>query len=260
MASQAPTENPGLPILYTDLVPLSSVDHADYQVGPMNDLLHLRHHHAIPLTVEEFASAQRFYPIIFSVGDGPVPLALMALNEGMNTFVDDEGKFTGDAYLPAYVRRYPFMLARLRPDAEELSLCFDPSSSVVGLLDEGEPLFDAGSAERTPALGRVMEFCEQFEGSGQKTAQFMAELAEHKLLIDGEVSIQMDASEKAFVYRGFQMVDEAKLRDLRGDVLRKMMQSGMLPLIHAHLLSLQTMREIFGRQVAQGKMPEVVAG
>ena len=259
MASQAP-QNAGLPLFYNDLVPLSSVDHVDYKVGAMDDVLYLKDHHAVPLTVEEFANAQRFYPIIFSVGDSPVPLALMALNENMNTFVDDAGKFNADVYIPAYVRRYPFLLAKLRPDSEELSLCFDPTSKVVGKMDDGEALFEAGATENSPALARVLGFCEQFEAAGMKTGQFMAELAEHDLLMEGEVSIQLDADGQAFVYRGFQMVDENKLRDLRGDVLRKMMQSGLLPLIHAHLFSLQTMREIFGRQVAQGKMPTQSTG
>jgi hypothetical protein len=38
--------------------------------------------------------------------------------------------------------------------------------------------------------------------------------------------------------------------------LRKMMKSGLLPLVHAHLFSLSLMRDIFARQVQQGKMPE----
>ena len=85
--------------------------------------------HAIPLTVDEFPLVQRHMPIVFSVGDDPVPLALMGLNEGVNVFVDDDGKLTENrCYVPAYVRRYPFMLARLRPDTDELSLCFDPTS------------------------------------------------------------------------------------------------------------------------------------
>ena len=32
-----------------------------------------------------------------------------------------------NVYIPAYMRRYPFLLARLRPDSDELSLCFDPT-------------------------------------------------------------------------------------------------------------------------------------
>lgn len=72
--------------------------------------------------------------------------------------------------------------------------------------------------------------------------------------MDGEVTIQPEGADKPFVYRGFQMIDENKLRDLRGDQLRKMMQSGMLPVIHAHLFSLSLVRDIFAMQVGQGKM------
>ena len=75
--------------------------------------------------------------------------------------------------------------------------------------------------------------------------------------MEGEVSIQQTGIEKPFIYRGFQMVNEEKLRELSGDKLRKMNQSGMLPLIYAHLFSLQVMREVFSRQVEAGKVPQV---
>ena len=76
--------------------------------------------------------------------------------------------------------------------------------------------------------------------------------------MDGEVAIQQDGVEQPFVYRGFQMIDQAKLREVRGDVLRGWNQSGLLPLIYAHLFSLELIREIFGRQVQQGKGPQPV--
>jgi hypothetical protein len=83
----------------------------------------------------------------------------------------------------------------------------------------------------------------------------MSELKKSGLLMDGEVAIQPEGSEQPFIYRGFQMVDEDKLRELRGDELRKMNQSGLLPLIFAHLFSLGQIREVFARQVQQGKGP-----
>lgn len=252
MASQPPQQNV-LPLFYQDLVPLSSVDHATWRIRPQDSVPHLIDSHAIPVTVDEFIIAQRSYPLIFSTGDNPVPLALMALNEGMNTFVDADGKFTEQVYVPAYVRRYPFLLAKLRAEADELSLCFDPTTTMIGAFDDGEPLFDGDKPAE--AVTRILQFCEQFEQAGARTTQFMNDLQEHKLLMDGEVSIQIDAATQPFIYRGFQMVDESKLRDLRGDVLRKMMQSGLLPLIHAHLFSLSAMEELFRRQAAQGKLP-----
>jgi SapC len=253
MAS-APQTN--LPLFFNDLVPLSSNEHATWKAKSAESAPFLAKQHAIPLTIDEFATAQRYYPIIFSAGENPVPLALMGLNEGVNTFVDDDGKLIGESYVPAYVRRYPFLLARLRDDSDELSLCFDPSADAIGPFDEGDALFENG--EPSEATKSVLGFCEQFEQAGQRTTAFMKELTDAGLLMDGEVSIQTDAPEP-FIYRGFQMVDENKLRDLRGDQLRKMMQSGLLPLVHAHLFSLQTMRDIFARQVVQNKMPTPAA-
>jgi hypothetical protein len=245
-----------LPIFYNDLLPLSSVDHIDYKVKPVDAAPFLVSQHAVPLTIDEFVPAQRFAPIIFSAGADSVPLLLMGLNEGVNIFVDDEGKLRGPAYVPAYVRRYPWMLAKLRQESDELSLCFDPTSPAIGAGEEGQPLFvDGKPSELTQG---VLKFCEDFEQAAARTGQFVKDLQEMDLLMDGEVSIQTPIAEQPFVYRGFKMINEEKLRDLRGDQLRKINQNGMLPLIYAHLFSLQLMREIFEGQVGQGKGPIAV--
>lgn len=241
-----------LPLLYKDLVPLSSVEHVDWKARALESAPWLLNEHAIPVTVDEFASAQRNFPIIFSVGDAPVPLALMGLNEGVNVFMNDDGKFAENVYVPAYVRRYPFMLAKLREDSDELSVCFDPTVEAIGPFAEGDALFVDGKPSE--ATQQILAFCEQFEQAGQRTQAFMQDLVESELLMDGELSIQPDPEQPPFIYRGFQMVNEEKLRDLRGDQLRKMNQSGMLRLIYAHLLSLSQMRDVFARQMAQGKV------
>ncbi len=252
MASAAP--NTGLPILYNQIEPISSQQHGTARVRGLDALPALSQLHAVPVTVDEFAAAQRFYPIIFSIGDDPVPLALMGLNEGVNTFVDSNGKpLEGQTYMPAYLRRYPFVLARLRQDSDELSLCYDPTSGAVGDHEDGQPLFDGEQPSAT--TNAILQFCEQFEQAGQRTSLFMQELKKSGLLMDGEVAIQPEGQEQPFIYRGFQMVDEEKFRELRGDELRKMNQNGMLPLIYAHLFSLAQIREVFARQVQQGKGP-----
>ena len=157
-------------------------------------------------------------------------------------------------YVPAYIRRYPYMLARLRPESEELSLCFDPTSPTIGAFDDGESLFDGN--QPSDLTKNILQFNESFEQAGARTQNFMKELGEMGLLMDGEVSIQPDGADQPFVYRGFQMINEEKLVDLRGDQLRKMSQSGMLPLLYAHLFSLSLMRDIFARQAQLGKMPQ----
>ncbi len=251
MASGAIKEN--LPLFYKDLLPLNSKEHGTWKSKGLTSAKFLQNQHAIPVTVDEFISASRFYPIVFSAGDNSVPLVLMGMNEGVNVFVDDEGVFTQNNYVPAYARRYPYILAKLTPDSQELSLCFDPTADALGESDEGEALFDGDDA--TEATKRILKFCEDFEQAGARTQAFMKYLEENELLMEGEVSIQQNGTDKPFVYRGFKMIDEKKLLDMRGDELRKLNQNGMLPLIHAHLFSLQIMRDLFALQSSMGKTP-----
>lgn len=252
MASAAPTQT--LPLLYSALEPINQQQHGSWKIRRMDKSPAMANVHAIPVTVEEFPLLQRHYPVVFSVGENPVPLALMGMNEGVNAFLDADGVLIDrNVYVPAYLRRYPFLLARLSPDSDELSLCVDPTSGAVGDFEDGEALFDGDQPSETTKA--ILQFCEQFETAGQRTSAFMEDLRTSGLLMEGEVAIQPEGQEQPFIYRGFQMVDEEKLRELRGDELRRMNQNGMLGLIFAHLFSLSQTRDVFSRQVAQGKGP-----
>jgi len=250
----ASAPQPNLPLFFKDLMPLNSKDHANYRSRPMTKAPWLAKQHAIPLTVDEFVHAQRDMPIVFSTGPDAVPLALMGLNDGVNTFCDDEGTVTEQVYIPAYVRRYPFMLARLNQNSDDLSLCFDPTAENIGEFEDGQPLFEDG--QPSEGTKEILNFCEQFEHAGQRTQNFMKELKDHDLLMEGEVAITEQGNDKPFVYRGFQMINQEKLRELRGDQLRKWTENGLLPLIWAQIFSMDMMRTIFGRQIQQGKVPQ----
>jgi hypothetical protein len=243
-----------LPLFYNALEPLSSEAHAKFKLRQAESAPFFVGQHAIPITTDEFVSAQRRMPIVFTSGDDAIPIALMGLNEGVNVFVGDDGKLSESVYVPAYVRRYPFMLAKLHPDAQEMSLCFDPTADTLGAFEDGQPLFDG--TEPSQVTKDILSFNEQFEQAGARTANFMTELRELDLLMEGEVTIQTETQEQPFIYRGFQIINEEKLTELRGDQLRKIHKSGMLPLVYAHLFSLALMPDIFNRQMALGKVPQ----
>jgi len=251
----ATAPQPTLPLFYKDLMPLNTRDHSSWRTRTMDSANFFKDAHAIPLTVDEFVEAQRDLPIIFSSGEDPLPLALMGLNEGINTYVNAEGKIDDPVYIPAYIRRYPFMLARLSPEADELSLCFDPTADIVGSYSEGETLFADG--QPTDNTKRILEFCESFEQAGQRTKAFVDELKQHDLLMDGEIAIAMNENpDHPFVYRGFQMINSDKLREIDAAQLEIWNKNGFLMLVYAHLFSLDQMRKIFGRQVSQGTAPQ----
>jgi hypothetical protein len=251
----ASAPQPSLPLLYNDLMPLNTRDHSKYATRPMEAAPFLAKQHAIPLTVEEFVQAQRDFPIVFSSGENPLPLVLMGLNEGVNTFIDADGKINEPIYLPAYIRRYPFLLAKLQPDSEELSLCFDPTSSSIGEFADGEPLFDENGGT-TDATKRILDFCEKFEEAGMRTKAFIEQIQSQNLLMDGEISIErVDFPGQPYIYRGFQMVNQEKLNEVPKEKLDEWAKNGLLPLIYAHMFSLDLMRNIFARQVNAGLVP-----
>ena len=247
MASN-PQGAPMLPLFYQSLSPLSSQAHSGAKIHVRTNYPEAAKTHAVPLTVDEFPLAMKHYPIVFGAGEGAAPLALFGLSDGINHFVDAEGNWQKDVYIPAYIRRYPFLLAKFNENSEELTLCFDDKSSVIDLAGaEGVALFDGEQpSEHTKS---VLNFCEQFETAVARTRAFMEELQKLDVIIDGEVALQQDGMEQPAVYRGFRMVSEDKLRELRGDQLRKIVQNGMMGLIYAHLFSLANVRELFAKQM-----------
>ena len=154
-------QNPQLPLFHQALEPVNVTQHGTMKVRQVLKMGQIGTAHAIPVTVDEFGLAQRHYPLVFSIGDQPIPIALMGLNENVNVFLDADGRPIDTAvYIPAYIRRYPFTLARLRPESDELSLCFDPTSGAVGDFEEGEALFDGD--QPSEATKAILQFCEQF--------------------------------------------------------------------------------------------------
>src|SRR5688500_11744065 len=112
METQAPNTGQ-LPMLYNALDALNFGQHGKMKLKKCYALPQLGHTHAMPVTVEEYASDQRRFSIIFSAGDSPFPLALLWLIEGVNTYFDADGRpITKDVYIPAYLRGYPFLLAK----------------------------------------------------------------------------------------------------------------------------------------------------
>jgi SapC len=240
--AQNTAQDSRLPLFYQSLTPLSHQQHASHAL--QERMLHpfAQTANAIPLTVDEFALAQRHFPIVFAPGaDGGAPLALLGLQEGENLFCDATGQWRKDIYVPAYVRRYPFMLARLAPDAKDLSLCFDDQSGLIIAGAEGN-LFDGTDPSDTTKA--VLSFCEQFEMAVQRTRAFLNEMAELDLLMDAEATIQ--EGDTPMMLRGFRMIDEKKIQELRGDQARKMVKSGAMGLIYAHFFSLGTLRDLYG--------------
>jgi len=226
-----------LPLFYDSIVPLSDPAHAGWKCPAIERLPWLAGQNVVPLTIDEFSLAQCHYPIVFSTDEAPVPLALMGLEPGTNRFVDAAGAPVGQTYIPAYARRYPFVLARATPDAAHLSLCFDAASGLVGPEAEGQPLFVEGAPSE--ACLAILRFCESFDAAGERTRAFIAEMQRHDLLVEGEARVTGGDAGEGHRFNGFRVIDAERLKGLRGYVFRQWADRGYLPLVFAHLFSLE---------------------
>lgn len=233
-----------LPILYKSLVPLCTLFHPRHGIALSDGVAFAAATHAIPLTVDEFSIAQRDLAIVFGIGDSAAPLALCGLTAGANLYIDSAGKWQEGIYLPAFIRRYPFMLAKLGTEATELSLCFDDTSDIVTPRADNKLFSGDNQTETTRA---ILRFCVEFEGAVLRTRHFIQELERLDLLIDGEIRIERSKAEPVF-FRGFRIVAEDRLQGIPASQARKMTESGMMGLIYAHLLSLCQISTLSERQ------------
>ncbi len=228
----------GTVLFYSQPEPLSLEAHGTLGVDPVDRPYDFaRQTNVVPLTVTEFAPGALSYPVIF-IGDSKQPVAVMGLRDGENLFVGDDGQFRGDAYIPAYVRRYPFVFAN--DDVQKrLVLCIDRNAPFI---KEGgsQPLFVDGQA--APYVQQALEFCNNFEIERQRTDSFIQLLTELDLFETREANFtprNPDGTPGAIQkIAEYFAVSEDKLKALSAEKLVELRDNGALGQIYAHLVSL----------------------
>jgi len=194
--------------------------------------------HVVPITVTEFAPASLSYPVIFVGEETKTPLAVMGLRQGENLYMNERGDFRPDTYVPAFVRRYPFVYAN-EQGSDRMILCVDRSAPFVSedydiaFFEDGKP-----SAYTTQA----MTFCNDFETERQRTANFINLINELDLLDRREANFTPrnpdgTAGEPQKI-ADYWAISEDKLAKLSPEKLTELRDNGALGQIYAHLTSL----------------------
>jgi tetratricopeptide (TPR) repeat protein len=127
--------------------------------------------------VVEFAVAARHYPIVFSNSAPHLPVTVCGLQTGSNAFVGNDNRWTQGCYVPAYVRRYPFILME-NAEAKQFILCVDEDSDMVG--KKGERVLFDDEGKPSELTNRAMELCRAYRGQYESTRRFVEELAERE--------------------------------------------------------------------------------
>jgi hypothetical protein len=247
----------GQVMLYRQPELLSRELHSKLGVNPPpNRFSFAAHAHICPITVPEFGPASQNYPIIF-VGDDKQPVAVLGLSEGQNLFATPEAGFEIDAYIPAFIRRYPFVLAQPeQPEAGEERLLVGIDRAFEYVTENAEfPFFDA-AGEPTEYTQRCIQFCNDFEAHVRMTRSFVDLLKSLDLLDTRSATYTPQnpdgsAGGPPQTVAEFFAVSEEKLKALPADKLAELRDNGALQQIYAHLNSLFSWDRLILRTLAR---------
>ena len=217
------------PLFYSSIAPLSQQLHKDFKVRLESKFEYAANANTVPLTVPEFAMVARHYPILL-LGDDLVPTAALGLEPGQNLFVRPDGLWVEGTYVPAYIRRYPFIL--LGGDDNQLTLGIDTDANVEG----GRPLFGPDGKE-TEVIAQAMDFCNQFHNAYLFTREFTEALKKADIVIDCTLEIEPTPGQRVAL-GAFKRIDEDKFKDLPDSLILEWRKIGFLHPIYFLLQSM----------------------
>jgi hypothetical protein len=236
-------------VYYEKPVLLDRDKHRARKVRPATGFGFARNANSLYLAGVEFNEACKEYAIVFTrpASGRTVPVAMLGLRARENLFVDSESAAWDATYVPAFVRRYPFVLADL-PGRTDMAVCVDEAYEGLGNR-EGEPLFDA-AGRNTPYLQNALDFLDRYQAEYVRTEGFCQRLEQAGLLTEMDAKADL-LDGRSFTVNGLLIVDEQKLLALPDAAALSLFRSGELHLISMHLLSLSNMQKLATRMAAR---------
>lgn len=222
------------PLFFKRPTVLDKRRHAKSGLNAKGDLSFARKTNSVPLNAIEFIEATKFYPIVFTADEQPLPVAVLGF-EQENYFITKQNQWRDHTYIPAYVRQYPFIFFQ-PPEGDKFFLCVDEASDVYQesakkdalriFTDEGEP---------SDVSKRALEFCTSFYQHLNITRNFCADLKKHNLL--SPYNSRASVNGKELQLNGFTMINEQAFNALPDDVILEFRKKGWLAFIYLAMAS-----------------------
>ncbi len=233
-------------LIYETAVPVSSGRHAQCSVEVGADYSFTRNVNSLPLMAVEFPQAAPDYAIVFAGNaEAVMPAVILGVRGNENLYLAKSGEWQAK-YIPAFVRRYPFIFSS-SADGKTFTLCIDEDFSGFNKEGRGQRLF-ADDAKPTPYVEGVLKFLQEYRAQFLRTQAFCKKLIELKLLEPMQAQFTLGTGEKMSL-SGFMVVDRKKLNALPGDVLAEMAKTDQLELLYLHLQSMRNFTAVKDRLV-----------
>lgn len=223
-----------MPLFYSQPEVLRKDAHGDLALSGNMNFSFAKTANAIPVTVSEFPSAGLHFPIIFVGKENLTPVAIFGVQQGQNLFVDDQGQWDQLTYMPAYVRRYPFVFVR-DEQQERYALCIDRASERIVANGDGAQAFFNGD-EQSDLTKQALEFCTTYQKEAIQTERFSQLLKSHNLVEEKTLNLTLRSGSKIAI-NNIGLVDEQKLNNLPDEAFLELRKTGALAAIYCHLMS-----------------------
>lgn len=219
--------------IYRNAEVLNKSKHEGLKVGQIDNFKYAAKIKDCVISVSEFYAVSRSQPIVFAQSDTGDYLAVsvLGLQENKNHFVNKNGKWKVGEYVPAYVRRYPFVFAKVKDD---FALAVDMDCEQVSEGIEGQSIYHDGKA--SDYTTGVMKFLQEHQNDYVRTQEFIKQLADLDLLEDA--SAQVNKKGESVTVAGFKRINEEKFNALDQEQVFKLHRNGYYKLIVAHLMSM----------------------
>ncbi|HQR02633.1 MAG: SapC family protein [Proteobacteria bacterium] len=230
-------------LFYKKITPIDKTRHRNLKIGEIKEYRFAAKTNAVPLATVEFFETAKEYPIVFPrlATNQLIPAALVGLRDSENLLIDSHGSWDA-RYIPAFVRRFPFVLAEAEDN--QMLVCIDEDHPSIG-SPKGYSLFDE-QGEPTPFLASNINFMKEFQTETLRTREFVDRLAALDLF--RTVEARADLKEGgSFQLGGLSVIDETRYRELDKDTVDELFRKGWLALIDAHLLSLGNLSRLVDR-------------
>ncbi len=233
------------PQYYKKVVALSNKGHADWKIKTTDDYSFTSGSNAVLITVIEFSFIACEYPIVFVETSGKFkPVAILGLKPNQNFFLCKDNSW-GGKYIPAYIRRYPFILSgdmsATNGQDTTYTVCIDESYTGFN-KDSGESLFNSDGKYST-YLERAIKFLQGFQSEGQITDKFCKKLQRLGILEPMQANV-VSKEHKDFSLSGFWVVSNDKLKGKKPLELAELVKSDEMAFIYAHLGSLSKFQSL----------------
>ena len=232
-----------LPLFYKKVVSLNKDQHKTIHIEPVEGYNFAAETNSLYIAAIEFIKSVSDYVIVFGKDseDNVYPVVLLGLKANENLYVDKEGKWNA-GYVPAYARRYPFILAAPEENDGNFTVCIDEDYKGFNTAKEGQALFDKKGNE-SEILKQAVDFLQDYQKNVLITNAFCKNLAKLELLEPMQANVEMKTGDK-FAIGGFHCVNREKLKALESDKLAELIKSDQMELIFAHLLSLNNVNKL----------------